>query len=154
MCFFDESEIWDDLEEVLPDNQNGSRVLILVADPRLFTSLEMENAEEIRLDLVLVRGPLIRIKYEGLQFFVLHYGSMPLENYFQGEAIPTAWRQIYSVMELPFHLKVCCIYLFVFPPSIEISTRQLYQLWVAEGFIPYNSEGTGEHYLKELINLF
>ncbi|KDO37502.1 hypothetical protein CISIN_1g0186921mg, partial [Citrus sinensis] len=26
---FDESEIWDDLEEVLPENQNGSRVLIL-----------------------------------------------------------------------------------------------------------------------------
>ena len=62
------------------------------------------------------------------------------------------WRQIFSVMELPFHLKVCSIYLCVFPPGIEISTRQLYQLWVAEGFIPYNSAETAEHYLKELIH--
>ena len=77
---------------------------------------------------------------------------MPLENYLQSEAIPTIWRQIYSVMGLPFHLKVCYIYLCVYRPSIEISTRQLYQLWVAEGFIPYNSEETAEHYLKELIH--
>ncbi|KAK9214218.1 hypothetical protein WN944_006206 [Citrus x changshan-huyou] len=70
----------------------------------------------------------------------------------EGEAIPTVWRQFFSVMELPFHLKVCCIYLLVFPPGIEISTMQLYQLWVAEGFIPYNGEETAEHYLKELIH--
>ncbi|XP_052296981.1 toMV resistant protein Tm-2 netted virescent-like [Citrus sinensis] len=55
-------------------------------------------------------------------------------------------------MELPFHLKVYCIYLCVFCPSIEISTRQLCQLWIAEGFIPYNSEETAEYYLKELIH--
>ncbi|XP_024039896.1 disease resistance protein RPP8-like [Citrus clementina] len=149
---FDYSEIWSDLEEVLPDNENGSRVLILVTEPELLTSLKMENGEKIRLDSVLIGGPLIRLKLEAWQFFVLHYGSMPLGNYLQGEAIPTVWRQTFSVMELPFHLKVCCIYLCVFPPSIEISTRQLYQLWVAEGFIPYNSEETAEHYLKELIH--
>ncbi|KAH9751214.1 Disease resistance protein RPM1 [Citrus sinensis] len=148
----DNIEIWDDLEEVLPDNQNGSRVLILVTDPDLLASLEMENGEKIRLASVLIGGPLIRLKHEAWQFFVLHHGSMPLENYVQGEAIPTVWRQIFSVMELPFHLKVCCIYLCVFPPGIEISTRQLYQLWVAEGFIPYNDEETAEHYLKELIH--
>ncbi|GAY62421.1 hypothetical protein CUMW_217650 [Citrus unshiu] len=149
---FDYSEIWSDLEEVLPDNENGSRVLILVTEPELLTSLKMENGEKIRLDSVLIGGPLIRLKLEAWQFFVLHYGSMPLGNYLQGEAIPTVWRQTFSVMELPFHLNVCCIYLCVFPPSIEISTRQLYQLWVAEGFIPYNSEETAEHYLKELIH--
>ncbi|XP_052298114.1 disease resistance RPP8-like protein 3 isoform X2 [Citrus sinensis] len=149
---FDDTDIWSDLEELLPDDQNGSRVLILVTDPDLLTSLEMENGEKIWLDSVLVGGPLIKIKYEGLQFFVLHYGSMPLGNHLSGEAIPTVWRQIFSVMELPFHLKVCCIYLCAFPPSIEISTEQLYQLWVAEGFIPYNSEETAKHYLKELIH--
>ncbi|KAH9751228.1 hypothetical protein KPL71_014205 [Citrus sinensis] len=107
---FNEREIWDDLQELLPDNQNGSRVLILVAGPGLLTSLEMENGEKIRLHSVLIGGPLIRLKHEAWQFFILHYGS------------------------------------------IEISTRQLYQLWVAEGFIPYNGEETAEHYLKELIH--
>ncbi|GAY31868.1 hypothetical protein CUMW_272570 [Citrus unshiu] len=149
---FDDSDIWDDLEQVLPDNQNGSRVLITVTDLDLLESLEMENGEKIRPNSVLIGGQMIRLKHESWQFFILHYGSMPLENYVQGEAIPTIWRQIYAVMELPFHLKVCCIYLCVFRPSIDISTRQLYQLWVAEGFIPYNSEETAEHYLKELIH--
>ncbi|KAK9214235.1 hypothetical protein WN944_006223 [Citrus x changshan-huyou] len=149
---FNEREIWDDLEEVLPGNQNGSRVLILVTDPDLLASLEMENGEKIRRDSVLFGGPLIRLKHEAWQFFILHYGSMPLENYLQGEAIPTVWRQIFSVMELPFHLKVCFIYLCVFPPSIEISRRQLHQLWVAEGFVPYNGEETADHFLKELIH--
>ncbi|XP_052296979.1 disease resistance RPP8-like protein 3 [Citrus sinensis] len=134
---FDDREIWNDLEKFLPDNQNGSRVLILVTDPFLLTSFELEHGEKIRLNSALVGGPLIRIKYEGWQFFILHYGSMPLGSYFQGEAMPTIWRHIYSVMELPFHLKVCCLYLCVFRPSIEISTRQLYQLWVAEGMMEF-----------------
>ena len=97
---------------------------------------------------------MIRIKYEAWQFFILHYGNTPLENYIGQKAIPTIWSQIHSVWELPFHLKVCCIYLCVFPPTIEISTRQLCQLWIAEGLIPgnYNSEGMVEEYLKELRN--
>ncbi|KAH9751240.1 Disease resistance protein RPM1 [Citrus sinensis] len=140
--------IWNDLVEFLPDNQNGSRVLIT-----LFW-FELQNGEKIQPDSVLVGGPLIRIKYEAWQFFILHYGNTPLENYIGQKAIPTIWSQIHSVWELPFHLKVCCIYLCVFPPTIEISTRQLCQLWIAEGLIPgnYNSEGMVEEYLKELRN--
>ncbi|KDO39843.1 hypothetical protein CISIN_1g015752mg [Citrus sinensis] len=83
---FDDSEIWIDVEELLPDDENGSRVFITVTDPDLLASLEMENGEKIRLDSVLFGGPLIRLKHEAWQFFILHYGSMPLENYLQGEA--------------------------------------------------------------------
>ncbi|KAK9217587.1 hypothetical protein WN943_006214 [Citrus x changshan-huyou] len=57
-------EIWDDLEEVLPDNQNGSRVLIMVTAPELLAPLEMENGETIRPDSVLIGGPMIRLKHE------------------------------------------------------------------------------------------
>ncbi|KAK9214156.1 hypothetical protein WN944_006144 [Citrus x changshan-huyou] len=149
---FDDSEIWDDLEEVLPDNQNGSRVLITVSDPDLLTSFELQNGQKIRSDSVLFGGPLIKIKHEGWQFFILNYGNTPLKSYIGEKAYPTIWSKIFSLLELPFHLKVCCIYLLVIRPSIEISTRQLYLLWVAEGFIPYNSEETADHYLKELID--
>ena len=68
------------------------------------------------------------------------------------KAFLTTWSRMYSVLELSAHLKICCLYLCVFHPGIEISTRQLYQLWVAEGFIPYNSEETVDHYLNELID--
>ncbi|KDO41764.1 hypothetical protein CISIN_1g010117mg [Citrus sinensis] len=145
---FDDSEIWHDLVEFLPDNQNGSRVLITLL------WFELQKGEKIQPDSVLVGGPMIRIKHEAWQFFILHYGNTPLENYIGQKAIPTILSQIHSVWELPFHLKVCCIYLCVFPPSIEISTRQLCQLWIAEGLIPgnYNSERMVEEYLKELSN--
>lgn len=59
---------------------NGSRVLVTVGDPYLFTSLELGNGEDIRHDSMLVGGPLIKIKHEALQFFILHYGSSPLRN--------------------------------------------------------------------------
>ncbi|KDO39043.1 hypothetical protein CISIN_1g039831mg [Citrus sinensis] len=116
---FHYSEMWSDVVELLPDDQNGSRVLILVTEPTLLTSLEMENGEKIRLDSVLIGGPLIRLKHEAWQFFILHYGSMPLETLTQGKFGLTVERQIFSV---------------------------------AEGFIPYNSEETAEHYLKQLIH--
>ncbi|KAH9680668.1 Disease resistance protein RPM1 [Citrus sinensis] len=52
---------------------------------------------------------------------------------------------------LLFCLKLCFLYLSVFPAHLEISTRQLYQFWIAEGFIPENSEATAENYLEQLI---
>ena len=86
---FNDSELWDELEEVLPNNQNGSRVLILVADLDLLASLEMENGEKIRLNSVLVGGPLIRLKHEAWQFFILHYGSAPLEKLMDEKVVLT-----------------------------------------------------------------
>ncbi|KAH9751199.1 Disease resistance protein RPM1 [Citrus sinensis] len=149
---FNDSDIWDDLEEVLPDKQNGSRVLILVTDPILLTFFELEHGGIIPLYSVPVGGPLIRLKHEAWQFFILHYGSAPLVNYMDEKVVLTLLSRICSVLELPFHLKVCCLYLCVFRPGIEMSTRQLCQLWIAEGFVPYNGEETAEHYLKELIH--
>ncbi|KAH9751234.1 putative disease resistance RPP8-like protein 2 [Citrus sinensis] len=145
-------DVLDDLEEVLPENQNGSRVLITVTDSGFLCSFELENGEPILPDSVLVGGPLIRLKHESWQFFILYYGKTTLRIYTGEKAFLTTWSRMYSVLELSAHLKICCLYLCVFHPGIEISTRQLYQLWVAEGFIPYNSEETAEHYLNELID--
>lgn len=98
---FSNSEIWDDLEEVLRDNQNGSRVLVTVGDPYLFTSLELENGEEIRHDSVLAGGPSIRIKHEALQFFILHYGSSPLRNLIGETMAYPVMSKLVSAFELP-----------------------------------------------------
>ncbi|KAH9767891.1 hypothetical protein KPL71_011446 [Citrus sinensis] len=38
------------------------------------------------------------------------------------------------------------------PPKGKLRARQLYQLWIAEAFIPDNCESTAEEYLKELID--
>ncbi|KAK9230554.1 hypothetical protein WN944_023525 [Citrus x changshan-huyou] len=55
---------------------------------------------------------------------------------------------LYTEMVSTIPLKLCRLYLSAF----EIFTRQLYQLWIAEGFIPDNSEKTAEEYLEQLIS--
>lgn len=54
---------------VIPDYQNGSRVLIIVTDVDILTLFELENGEKIALDLLPSGGPLIRIKCRKLLVF-------------------------------------------------------------------------------------
>ncbi|KAH9763996.1 Disease resistance protein RPM1 [Citrus sinensis] len=143
-------DMWDVIQEILPDNQNGSRVLITLTDIRIIISFQFEDGENMRLDLVPTGGPL-RATYKGRPFLILYHGSISLEeNIREAVETPLGLRYIKCLM-LPFCLKPCFIYLSVFPAHQEISTRQLYQLWIAEGFIPDNSEATAESYLEQLI---
>ncbi|XP_048321511.2 disease resistance protein RPP13 isoform X1 [Ziziphus jujuba] len=66
-----------------------------------------------------------------------------------------------SYNQLPRRLKLCFLYVGVFPEDVEISVRHLTQLWVAEGFIPVQKGinrkpeediGIAELYLAELID--
>ncbi|KAK9209158.1 hypothetical protein WN944_001522 [Citrus x changshan-huyou] len=143
-------EVWAIIREILPDNQNRSRVLITLTEIKMVTSFQLEDGENIRLDLVPTGGPL-RATYQGWPFLILYHGSISLEeNIREAVETPLGLRYIKCLM-LPFCLKPCFIYLSVFPAHQEISTRQLYQLWIAEGFIPDNSEATAESYLEQLI---
>ncbi|KAH9802497.1 NB-ARC domain-containing protein [Citrus sinensis] len=145
------TNVLDVVQEILPDNQNGSRVLITLTQIKMVTSFQLENGENIRLDLVPTGGPL-RATYQGWPFHILYHGSISLEeNIEEVFNIPTG-NLTFVCCKLPFHLKLCFLYLSVFPAHLEISTRQLYQLWIAEGFIPDNSETTAGKYLEQLIN--
>ncbi|KAK9180486.1 hypothetical protein WN943_029695 [Citrus x changshan-huyou] len=145
------ADVLDAIQEILPDNQNGSRVLITLTLIEMVTSFQFENGENVRLDIVPTRGPL-RVSYQGWPFLILYHGSISLEQNIE-EAIEGPMGRLTVIScKLPFHLKPCFLYLSVFPAHLEISTRQLYQLWIAEGFIPDNSEATAEKYLEQLIN--
>ncbi|XP_024034166.1 probable disease resistance protein At1g58390 [Citrus clementina] len=143
-------EVCDIIREILPDNQNRSRVLITLTEIKMVTSFQLEDRENIRLDLVPTGGPL-RATYKGWPFLILYHGSISFEeNIEEAVEIPLVFRY-FKCCSLPFCLKLCFLYLSVFPAHLEISTRQLYQLWIAEGFIPDNSEATAENYLEQLI---
>ncbi|XP_024955751.2 probable disease resistance protein At1g58390 isoform X1 [Citrus sinensis] len=145
------ADVLDAIQEILPDNQNGSRVLITLTLIEMVTSFQFENGENVRLDIVPTRGPL-RVSYQGWPFLILYHGSISLEQNIE-EAIEGPMGRLTVIScKLPFRLKPCFLYLSVFPAHLEISTRQLYQLWIAEGFIPDNSEATAEKYLEQLIN--
>ncbi|KAI9160697.1 hypothetical protein LWI28_010758 [Acer negundo] len=60
-----------------------------------------------------------------------------------------------SYIDLPRHLKSCFLHLSLFPEHFVISTRKLFQLWIAEGLIPQQEERMeviAEDYLNELID--
>ncbi|GMP60817.1 hypothetical protein CsSME_00023528 [Camellia sinensis var. sinensis] len=61
-----------------------------------------------------------------------------------------------SFTNLPHHLKLCFLYLGLFPEDFEIEVERLIRLWVAEGFIQQAEgetlEETVAEYLNELID--
>ncbi|CAL5334303.1 unnamed protein product [Camellia sinensis] len=58
--------------------------------------------------------------------------------------------------ELRSELKLCFLYLALFPKEYEISVRRLLQLWIAQGFVKMSStrqpEDIAGKYLKELVH--
>ncbi|XP_057488151.1 putative late blight resistance protein homolog R1B-16 isoform X2 [Actinidia eriantha] len=76
---------------------------------------------------------------------------------FQMTADPQIWTKTLALSynHLPHHLKLCFLYLGVFPEDYQVPVRRLIWLWVAEGFIRETGEKSledvAEEYLMELI---
>ncbi|KAH9718135.1 Disease resistance protein RPP13 [Citrus sinensis] len=145
------NDVWEFIQEILPDNLNGSRVLTTVSNIEILTSFQLENGQHIRLDLVPAGGPL-RVTYEGWPFLILYHGSLSLEENREKILAEPFGDQVLTYSKFPLYFKLCGLYLSVFPLHSEISARQLYQLWIAEGFVRDNSEATAEEILEELID--
>ncbi|KAK0602948.1 hypothetical protein LWI29_038445 [Acer saccharum] len=63
---------------------------------------------------------------------------------------------VLSFNDLNYQLKLCFLYLSLFPEDFEIDVDQLIRLWVAEGFVPQdenrNMEDVAKDNIHELIN--
>lgn len=61
-----------------------------------------------------------------------------------------------SFSDLSHQLKLCFLYLSLFPEDFEINVEKLIRLFVAEGFVPQSEDRTMEEVAKdnfdELIN--
>ncbi|KAH9802548.1 NB-ARC domain-containing protein [Citrus sinensis] len=137
--------VWDVIREILPDSQNGSRVLITLSRIEIVASFQFENGENIGLDFLSTGGPL-RVTYQGWPFHILYHESISLKE------------NIEEALDEPRGLQVLAYfrrnYLSVLDRKFVpvISTKQLYQLWIAKGFIPDNNEAIAKRYLEQLSN--
>uniref|UniRef100_A0A5B7BUI5 Putative disease resistance RPP8-like protein 3 n=1 Tax=Davidia involucrata TaxID=16924 RepID=A0A5B7BUI5_DAVIN len=125
-----------ELEQVgrsLVDLSHGrpSAILLLAG---LFSKKEKTYLVWLKLEADLLRCLLAQCHSKSLKYQVLH--RTLFSNSYNGSP----------------HLKFCFLYFGVFPKDFEISTRQLFQLWIAEGFIQDNSEAIAEGYLEELVD--
>ncbi|KAK7411950.1 hypothetical protein VNO78_03395 [Psophocarpus tetragonolobus] len=60
-----------------------------------------------------------------------------------------------SYYELPYQLKPCFLHLAHFPENLEIPTKKLIRIWVAEGIISLeNDEGEGEETLEDVAQRY
>ncbi|KAK0599540.1 hypothetical protein LWI29_006163 [Acer saccharum] len=160
------------LDDVLPDDGNGSRVLATAKSygdwghtafslRRLndTESLEMLTDGDFSNESSLLESETLKrsLKHicQGRPFAITLLRGM-LSGKDKQDALPmleylcTRKDISYYYESIPDYLKPCFVYFAVFPESYDISTRQLYQLWIAEGFIEENSETTADMYLEEL----
>ncbi|KAK0602376.1 hypothetical protein LWI29_032707 [Acer saccharum] len=163
------------LDDVLPDDGNGSRVLATTHSSvehsewsHVFSlrplndteSLEMLTDGDFSNESSLLESETLKrsLKHicQGRPSAITLLRGM-LSGKDKQDALPMleylcTRRDIssYYYESVPDYLKPCFVYFAVFLEDYDINTRQLYQLWIAEGFIEENSETTADMYLEEL----
>ncbi|KAJ4803883.1 Disease resistance family protein [Rhynchospora pubera] len=189
------SDLWDQVKDVLPDTQNGSRVLLTTrifeiatkadptCDPYNMNYLSTDESQELLLKKAFpFQDP--KAYLDGLsdlpEKFTKRCGNLPLALIVVGgrlsRELPTynCWHKILqklnwhdgdeknctdilvtSYEDTPTFLKPCFMYFALFPEDYKFEVKDLFRMWVAEGFIPEKNgttmEETAENYLEELV---
>ncbi|KAK2988617.1 hypothetical protein RJ640_027068 [Escallonia rubra] len=192
------SNAWDAIEIVLPDNSCGSRVLLTTRDFNIastcslktrgttytMNALSREESWTLFCRKVFQGNDCPQPLYPLSECILKKCGGLPLAIVAMGGFLATkdrkieewdmAWRSLGDELEsndqfefmtrifllsyfnLPLQLKVCLLYLSVFPEDYEIEKMRLIRLWIAEGFVQVREgktlEEVAEQYLNNLVN--
>ncbi|KAL0435198.1 UNVERIFIED_CONTAM: putative disease resistance RPP13-like protein 2 [Sesamum radiatum] len=161
---------WESLKDAFPEEQNRSKIIITTCDEQLgllarqpHSLKELEHKESWDLFLRKV-GLKEDPDNSTLKDRVLKVcGGLPLNIVLLGSLLSTKkdkgikeWPSIldnqengstsdilmFSYNDLDAHLKLCLLYMMLFPKELDIPVRRLQRLWLAEGFVkrPENNE--------------
>ncbi|KAF8028975.1 hypothetical protein BT93_E1598 [Corymbia citriodora subsp. variegata] len=148
---------WHKLTISLPDSQNGSRVILTTRHDEV-SDLADQWGNPLRLHLICDadRWELLKKQvgkregklgeFKDAIMAKCHYS--PLDIVLMGGILSTTesseWPRIVTKLlsacegrfhELPPRLKVCFLYLGLFPKALDIRIRRLLWLWLSEGFL-------------------
>ncbi|KAL2243725.1 UNVERIFIED_CONTAM: putative late blight resistance protein R1A-10 [Sesamum indicum] len=186
---------WDNLRLFLPNNRNGSRILVTTRISNVAISLGSHSPyvmdfldEEKSWNLLCQKafgedncpyseleeiGKTIAKKCNGLPLAIVVIGGLlansnrTLEhwksvaksiNSFSNLEYSDRCLKILSLSydNLPVHLKLCFLYMRMFPEDAKIKASKLIKLWVVEGFLKPSRaktlEEVAEEYLRNLID--
>ncbi|KAI3464105.1 hypothetical protein Pfo_020768 [Paulownia fortunei] len=187
------TEVWDDLRSLFPDDHNGSRVLLTTRLEEVAESaspfsnyrirfLDKEESWYLLREKVFGKeswscppqlenaGKKIAENCEGLPLAIV----MVADLLSKAEKTPEYWNKVaakensvfmdaYDEMSkvllrsykyLPQHLKVCFLYMGVFPQNYEIPHSKLFNLWTAEGLLEphHTSDYFANEFLENLVS--
>ncbi|KAK9233458.1 hypothetical protein WN943_023708 [Citrus x changshan-huyou] len=93
------SDVWDYIGKALPDHQNGSRVLVMLSNDKIFSLCSLENGEMIHLDSVPARP--LRATYQERPLVFLYYERNTLAQNIRLTWLIQKWSPLFSIAELP-----------------------------------------------------
>ncbi|KAL5212796.1 hypothetical protein ABZP36_023643 [Zizania latifolia] len=140
---------------VLDDVFLGSSDINLNADMTIQAELIINRCDGHPLAITTIADFLARKPKTAMEWKRLHddfsAGSGSNQNL---ETISRALAPSYD--DLPYHLKLCLLYLCVFPKGCNIRQKRLVRRWVAEGYTSnthsMSAEQVGEGYFQEFIS--
>ncbi|XP_059656936.1 disease resistance protein RPM1-like [Cornus florida] len=116
----------------------------------------LEKCKGLPLAVVVVSGVLARKDRSTSHDWELFHRSLGAQS--EGDDQLESMKRILSLSyyNLPYYLKICFLYLGLFPEDYKIERMRVIRLWIAEGFVEVRvgrtMEEVAEGYLKELIN--
>ncbi|KAL8201880.1 hypothetical protein R6Q57_011027 [Mikania cordata] len=180
------SNIWEDIKEAFPDVKNGSKLIFTskkqekemeTAHASFYLHFMMPLSEDDSWKLFkekVGRGKnWDLVSDESKQATLQSFKGLPLNIILLAGRFAMTdsrnWYQVFSNLQksmdilslcyndLSDNLKVCLLYLVLFPKEYAIPVRRLLRLWLAEGFVKQNYtekflEDTAQTYFEELVN--
>ncbi|GAA0156676.1 antimicrobial response protein [Lithospermum erythrorhizon] len=82
-----------------------------------------------------VIGSVLSTRRQTMEDWELFYKSMGVEMERNNQLVPIKKLLSLSYYDLPNHLKICFLYLSIYPEDAKIRNDDLAKLWIAEGFV-------------------
>ncbi|KAG6666621.1 hypothetical protein CIPAW_01G044500 [Carya illinoinensis] len=146
-------EDWNRLSAAFQLNDTNNKILLTSRNVDM--ALQMVSyCKALPLAVIVLRG-LLATKRTLEEWKQVHRNVKSYPHQHKDPAISMVLALSYD--DLPYHLKLCFLYLGHFPEDFEIQTKELIRMWMAKGLILQTGsnketlENVGEQYLKELV---